>query len=253
MSELGAQVIPIGCSPNGRNINNDCGSTHPEILQLTVPAVKGDFGIALDGDGDRVVMIDEFGQVVDGDQLLYILATDRQREGQLKGPVVGTVMSNLGLERALDKHNIAFRRAPVGDRYVLDMLYESGGIIGGESSGHLICLDCTTTGDGLIAGLQVLAVMKRTGKTLSELCNGMDKYPQRILNVRTKNKLDPSKSSKIQDAIRQAENELADSGRVVLRASGTEPVIRVMIEGEKESQILPLAERLAAVVAEATT
>lgn len=253
LTELGAQVIPIGCSPNGRNINNDCGSTHPEILQLTVPAVKGDVGIALDGDGDRVVMIDEFGQIVDGDQLLYILATDRQREGQLKGPVIGTVMSNLGLERALDKHDIVFRRAPVGDRYVLNMLYESGGIIGGESSGHLICLDCTTTGDGLIAGLQVLAVMKRTGKTLSELCNGMKKYPQKILNVRTKNKLDPSKSSKIQDAIRQIENELADSGRVVLRASGTEPVIRVMIEGEKESQILPLAERLAAVVAETTT
>jgi len=253
LTELGAEVIPIGCSPNGRNINDGCGSTYPEILQLTVPVVRADVGIALDGDGDRVVMIDELGQVVDGDQLLYILATARQREGQLKGPVVGTVMSNLGLERALDKHNITFCRARVGDRYVLEMLYETGGIIGGETSGHLICLDCTTTGDGLIAGLQVLAVMKRTGKTLSELCNGMEKYPQTILNVPTENKLDLSKSSKIQDAISQVENELADSGRVVLRESGTESVIRVMIEGEKESQILHLAERLAAVVLETTT
>ncbi|MCH6549185.1 MAG: phosphoglucosamine mutase [Proteobacteria bacterium] len=251
LAELGAEVIPIGCSPNGRNINDGCGSTHPELLQLTVPAVRADAGIALDGDGDRVVMVDELGQTVDGDQLLYILATARQREGQLKGPVVGTVMSNLGLERALDKHDIEFRRARVGDRYVLETLCETGGIIGGETSGHVICLDRTTTGDGLIAALQVLAVMKRTGKTLSKLSDGMAKYPQTMLNVRTEKSLDPSKSSKIQEAISQVEDELADSGRVVLRASGTEPVIRVMVEGEDESQVLLLAERLAAVVAEA--
>ena len=250
LAELGAEVIPIGCSPNGRNINDGCGSTHPELLQLTVPAVRADAGIALDGDGDRVVMVDELGQTVDGDQLLYILATARQREGQLKGPVVGTVMSNLGLERALDKHDIEFRRARVGDRYVLETLCETGGIIGGETSGHVICLDRTTTGDGLIAALQVLAVMKRTGKTLSKLSDGMAKYPQTMLNVRTEKSLDPSKSSKIQEAISQVEDELADSGRVVLRASGTEPVIRVMVEGEDESQVLLLAERLAAVVAE---
>ncbi len=251
LAELGAEVIPIGCSPNGRNINDSCGSTHPELLQLTVPAVRADAGIALDGDGDRVVMVDELGQTVDGDQLLYILATARQREGVLKGPVVGTVMSNLGLERALDKHDIEFRRARVGDRYVLETLYETGGIIGGETSGHVICLDRTTTGDGLIAALQVLAVMKRTGKTLSKLSEGMAKYPQTMLNVRTEKSLDPSKSSKIQEAISQVEGELADSGRVVLRASGTEPVIRVMVEGESENQVLHLAERLAAVVAEA--
>ena len=251
LAELGAEVIPIGCSPNGRNINDGCGSTHPELLQLTVPAVRADAGIALDGDGDRVVMVDELGQTVDGDQLLYILATARQREGQLKGPVVGTVMSNLGLERALDKHDIEFRRARVGDRYVLETLCETGGIIGGETSGHVICLDRTTTGDGLIAALQVLAVMKRTGKTLSKLSDGMAKYPQTMLNVRTEKSLDPSKSSKIQEAISQVEDELADSGRVVLRASGTEPVIRVMVEGEDESQVLLLAERRAAVVAEA--
>ena len=253
LTELGAEVIPIGCSPNGRNINDGCGSTHPELLQMTVPAVRADAGIALDGDGDRVVMVDELGQTVDGDQLLYILATARQREGALKGPVVGTVMSNLGLERALDEHDIEFRRARVGDRYVLETLYETGGIIGGETSGHVICLDRTTTGDGLIAALQVLAVMKRTGKTLSKLSDGMAKYPQIMLNVRTEKSLDPSKSSKIQEAISQVEGELADSGRVVLRASGTEPVIRVMVEGESENQVLHLAERLAAVVAEAGT
>ena len=253
LAELGAEVIPIGCSPNGRNINDGCGSTHPDLLQLTVPAVRADAGIALDGDGDRVVMVDELGQTVDGDQLLYILATARQREGVLKGPVVGTVMSNLGLERALNKHDIEFRRARVGDRYVLETLYETGGIIGGETSGHVICLDRTTTGDGLIAALQVLAVMKRTGKTLSKLSEGMAKYPQTMLNVRTEKSLDPSKSSKIQEAISQVEGELADSGRVVLRASGTEPVIRVMVEGESEDQVLHLAERLAAVVAEAAS
>lgn len=253
LTEMGAEVIPIGCSPNGRNINDGCGSTNPELLQLTVPAVRADAGIALDGDGDRVVMVDELGQTVDGDQLLYILATARQREGALKGPVVGTVMSNLGLERALGKHDIEFRRTRVGDRYVLETLYETGGIIGGETSGHVICLDRTTTGDGLIAALQVLAVMKSTGKTLSRLSDGMAKYPQTMLNVRTEKSLDPSKSSKIQEAISQVEGELADSGRVVLRASGTEPVIRVMVEGESENQVLHLAERLAAVVAEAGT
>ncbi len=253
LAELGAEVIPIGCSPNGRNINDGCGTTHPELLQLTVPAVRADAGIALDGDGDRVMMADEKGQIIDGDQLLYILATARKREGALKGPVVGTVMSNLGLERALEKHDIEFRRARVGDRYVLETLCETGGILGGETSGHVICLDRTTTGDGLIAALQVLAVMRRTGKALSELVQGMAKYPQTMVNVKTEKSLDPSKSSRIQDAISQVEGELADSGRVVLRASGTEQVIRVMVEGENENQVNHLAEKLAAVVAEVAT
>lgn len=250
LTELGADVITIGCSPNGRNINDGCGSTQPDLLVKTVPAVGAAVGIALDGDGDRVAMVDELGNLIDGDQLLFILAKARHDEGTLLGPVVGTVMSNLGLEHALLRHNIEFRRARVGDRYVLETLRETGGIIGGETSGHMICLDKTTTGDGLISALQILAVMKRSGKALSELVAGMSRYPQKMLNVTTDKRLDPSKSAQIQDAVLQAEKELANSGRVVLRASGTEPVIRVMVEGEDEHQVLDLATRLASVVAE---
>ncbi|MEE8426540.1 MAG: phosphoglucosamine mutase [Woeseiaceae bacterium] len=253
LADLGAEVIPIGCSPNGRNINDGCGSTQPELLQLTVPAVRANVGVALDGDGDRVVLVDEQGELVDGDQLLYILATARQREGKLRGPVVGTVMSNLGLEHALKANDIEFRRARVGDRYVLEMLRETGGIIGGETSGHMIVLDQTTTGDGLICALQVLAIMMQTGKTLSELAAGMPKYPQTMLNVRTDKRMDPSKSAAIRDAVSKVEGELKESGRVVLRASGTEPVIRVMVEGEDKELVRTLAERLAAVVEEAAT
>lgn len=253
LADLGAEVIPIGCSPNGRNINDGCGSTQPELLQLTVPAVRANVGVALDGDGDRVVLVDEQGELVDGDQLLYILATARQREGKLRGPVVGTVMSNLGLEHALKANDIEFRRARVGDRYVLEMLRETGGIIGGETSGHMIVLDQTTTGDGLICALQVLAIMMQTGKTLSELAAGMPKYPQTMLNVRTVKRMDPDKSAAIRDAVSKVEGELAESGRVVLRASGTEPVIRVMVEGEDKELVRTLAERLAAVVEEAAT
>lgn len=251
LSDLGAEVIPIGCSPNGRNINQGCGSTAPGLLQQTVPAVQADVGIALDGDGDRVVMVDEAGNLLDGDQLLYILATSRQRAGTLRGPVVGTVMSNLGLEHALGRQQIEFRRAQVGDRYVLEALRETGGILGGETSGHMICLDRTTTGDGLISALQILAVIKETGKTLSELAADMPKYPQRMVNVRTQRRMDPDASPAIRDAVTLAEGQLREAGRVVLRASGTEPVIRVMVEGQDEQQVLALAERLAEVVAEA--
>ena len=251
LSQLGADVIPIGCSPNGRNINRGCGSTQLDLIQQMVPAVQAQVGVALDGDGDRVVMVDEHGEAVDGDQLLYVLATARKTEGRLQGPVVGTVMSNLGLEHALSKENIEFRRANVGDRYVLETLRQTGGTIGGETSGHMICLDQTTTGDGLVSALQVLAVMEKTGKPLSELVGAMPKYPQKMLNVRTAQRLDPNGSAQIQSAISAAEKELKERGRVVLRASGTEPVIRVMVEGQDEQQVLILAERLAAVVAEA--
>ena len=251
LTNLGAEVVPIACSPNGRNINERSGSTNPDLLKLTVPAVGADVGIALDGDGDRVVMIDENGVLVDGDQLLYILATSRKDTGQLKGPVVGTVMSNLGLEHALREKNIEFRRAAVGDRYVLEALRESGGTIGGETSGHMIVLDQTTTGDGLICALQVLAVMKQTGKKLSELAAGMPKYPQTMVNVRVAKKMNPNDSPVIRDAVVEAEGKLADTGRIVLRASGTEPVIRVMVEGQDAEVVDDLAKRLAEVVADA--
>jgi len=251
LGALGADVIPIGCSPNGKNINDGCGSTEPDLCQLTVPALKADVGVALDGDGDRLIMVDENGQLVDGDQLLYILATDRHRKGELKGPVVGTVMSNLGLEKALEAENIEFTRAQVGDRYVLEVLRETGGTIGGETSGHMIVLDKATTGDGLVCALQVLAIMKTSGKRLSELVAGMPKFPQTMVNVRTDNRLDLDSSGEIQAAVALAEGELADTGRVVLRASGTEPVIRVMVEGEDHDQVVSIANRLATVVAEA--
>ncbi len=250
LGNLGADVIPIGCSPNGKNINDGCGSTEPDLLQLTVPALHANVGVALDGDGDRLIMVDESGQLIDGDQLLYILATSRHRKGELKGPVVGTVMSNLGLENALKAENIEFTRANVGDRYVLEVLRETGGIIGGETSGHMIMLDKATTGDGLVCALQVLAIMKETGKPLSELASGMPKYPQTMVNVRTSSKLDLDSSEEIQSAVAAAEAELADTGRVVLRASGTEPVIRVMVEGQDHQQVVNIADRLAAVVAD---
>src|SRR5580658_8465511 len=169
LTDLGAEIVPVGCSPNGRNINDGCGSMAPELLQLTVPGVRAQVGLALDGDGDRVVMVDELGRCVDGDQLLYVLARASRDAGTLKGPVVGTVMSNLGLEHALKEAGIQFSRAQVGDRYVLAMLNEVGGTLGGETSGHILCLDKTTTGDGLISALQVLAVMKHTGAGLAEL------------------------------------------------------------------------------------
>ena len=253
LGNLGADVIPIGCSPNGKNINDGCGSTAPDLLQLTVPALKADVGVALDGDGDRLVMVDETGALIDGDQLLYILATSRHRSGSLQGPVVGTVMSNLGLENALKAQNIEFLRASVGDRYVLETLKAKGGTIGGETSGHMIVLDKTTTGDGLICALQILAIIKESGKRLSELANGMPKYPQTMVNVRTSERLDIDGCEPIQAALAAAEKELADTGRVVLRASGTEPVIRVMVEGEDDAQVISIAQRLAAVVEQAAT
>jgi len=248
LADLGAEIVPIGCSPNGRNINDGCGSLAPELLQLTVPGVRANAGIALDGDGDRLVMVDELGRIVDGDQLLYIIARARAAAQTLRGPVVGTVMSNLGLEVGLRELGIEFRRAPVGDRYVLGLLRETGGTLGGETSGHLLCLDKTTTGDGLISALQVLAIMKQTRQSLAELAAGMPRFPQVLLNVKVKNRFDPGANAVVREAVRAIEAELKQDGRVVLRASGTEPVIRVMLEGRDENVIRLHAERLAQIV-----
>ncbi len=231
LADLGAEIVPIGCSPNGRNINDGCGSTAPELLQLTVPGVRAHVGLALDGDGDRVMMVDELGRCVDGDQLLFILATARRKSGELRGPVVGTVMSNLGLEHALAERDIGFRRAQVGDRYVLGLLNETGGTLGGETSGHILCLDKTTTGDGLVSALQVLAVMKSTGASLAELAAPMRRYPQALLNVKVARRFDPMADPGVAAAAAKVERQFAGRGRIVLRASGTEPVIRVMVEG----------------------
>jgi phosphoglucosamine mutase len=248
LADLGAEIVPIGCSPNGRNINDGCGSMAPQLLELTVPGVRAHVGLALDGDGDRLVMVDHLGRIIDGDQLLYVIARAYQEAGTLRGPVVGTVMSNLGLEMALRDTGIAFQRAAVGDRYVLAMLREAGGILGGETSGHILCLDKTTTGDGLVSALQVLAVMKQTGRTLAELTSGMCKYPQVLLNVKTSTRLDPDALPAVRAAVARIEQHMEGGGRVVLRASGTEPVIRVMVEGRDERATRAAATELAELV-----
>jgi phosphoglucosamine mutase len=248
LADLGAEIVPIGCSPNGRNINDGCGSTAPDLLQLTVPGVRANVGLALDGDGDRLVMVDHLGRIVDGDQLLFILARALQESGALRGPVVGTVMSNLGLEVALRESGIEFRRAAVGDRHVLSVLRDCGGMLGGETSGHILCLDKTTTGDGLVCALQVLAVIKQSGRTLAELASGMRKYPQVLLNVKVAERFDPGAVPVVQEAVARIEQRMAGEGRVVLRPSGTEPVIRVMVEGRDEVTTRAAAAELAAVV-----
>ena len=248
LADLGAEIVPIGCSPNGRNINDGCGSTSPELLQLTVPGVRAQVGLALDGDGDRVVMVDELGRCVDGDQLLFILAMARRLAGELKGPVVGTVMSNLGLEHVLAERGVEFLRAQVGDRNVLAMLNQTGGTLGGETSGHILCLDKTTTGDGLICALQVLAIMRQTGSGLAELAAGMKKYPQVLLNVRVARRFDPLTEPEVARMVGEVERRLKGRGRIVLRPSGTEPVIRVMVEGSDAALVKQGAKDIAAAV-----
>ncbi|MBU2103728.1 phosphoglucosamine mutase [Patescibacteria group bacterium] len=247
-ADLGADIVPIGTSPNGRNINDGCGSTEPELLRHLVPGVHADAGIALDGDGDRIVMVDAEGNLVDGDQILYILAKERIETGTLEGPVVGTVMSNLGLERAIGELGVAFLRTKVGDRHVLAQLRKEGGMLGGEPSGHVLTLDKTTTGDAIVVALQVLAAMKRTGKTLKDLASGMQKTPQVHNNVRLTEKFDPNSSEVVMSEVESVTKELGTSGRVVLRASGTEPLVRIMVEAEEEETAQKYAEQLAEVV-----
>jgi len=248
--ELGAEVTAIGVNPDGLNINQGCGSTAPEGLRERVLAEKADLGIALDGDGDRVLMVDHTGELVDGDELLYIIARARAGNGKLSGPVVGTLMSNLGLELALQGEGIAFLRANVGDRYVMEMLQAHEGMLGGESSGHIICLDRTTTGDGIVSALQVLAALVQSGSSLQTLRQGMSKFPQIMINVPLAERVDVTGNTVVLQAVKDAETVMNGKGRVLLRPSGTEPLIRVMVEGENESLVRQQAEHLAEVVAQ---
>ncbi|TXK98821.1 phosphoglucosamine mutase, partial [Methylococcaceae bacterium HT1] len=243
-SEVGAEVIEVAVSPDGLNINENCGATKPELLQEAVIEYRADLGIALDGDGDRLIMVDHKGEVVDGDELIFIIAKASQSAGTLKGPVVGTLMSNLGMEHALKSLNIDLLRANVGDRYVMELMKQQNSILGGEGSGHIICLDRTTTGDGIVAALQVLTEIHKTGKSLYELKSEMRKYPQVLLNVKVSKKVDLASNEAIQKSVKTAEKALGDQGRVLLRASGTEPLIRVMVEGADEVKVRKYAHSL---------
>lgn len=247
-AELGATVIRHACEPDGKNINDGVGSTHPESLQQRVLAEKADLGIAFDGDGDRIVMVDHRGEVIDGDELLYIMACERQRSGQEVGGVVGTLMSNFGLEKAITALGFEFVRANVGDRYVMAALNERGWTLGGEASGHIVCLDKSSTGDAIVAALQVLKAIVESGRSLAELKSGMSKFPHRLINVRLAERVDVMSKASVQSAIADAEQQLAGQGRVLLRASGTEPVIRVMVEGQNAPLVQALAESLAETV-----
>ena len=244
-SEVGAEVVTIGAEPDGLNINDECGATNPEALAAKVWEYRADLGIALDGDGDRVIMVDHKGEIVDGDELIYIIAKSRLDEGKLHGPVVGTLMTNLGMEHALKALGVPLFRANVGDRYVMELLAEKKGMLGGEGSGHIICLDKTTTGDGIVSALQVLAEMQRTGKSLHELKSGMKKYPQVLINIRTEIKVKLDEIESIKKAVEAVEKKLGDKGRVLLRSSGTEPLVRVMVEGVNEDDVNKYANQLA--------
>ncbi len=238
--ELGADVLELGCKPNGLNINKDVGALHPDNMRAMVLENQADMGIAFDGDGDRLMMMDSKGDVKDGDQLLYIIAKSKLMTGRLKGGVVGTLMTNLGLEHALEKEGIGFERASVGDRHVMVKLIDKGWSVGGESSGHIICLDKTSTGDGIIASLQVLDWLVEKGITLTEACDGMILYPQIMINVPIAKNIDLQSEPEIQKAVNSAKSELNGKGRVLLRASGTEPLIRVMVEGEDAVLVVSL-------------
>ncbi|MEK7874601.1 MAG: phosphoglucosamine mutase [Pseudomonadota bacterium] len=249
--ELGADVAEIGNEPDGYNINAACGASYPQALQEAVKTHRADFGIALDGDGDRLVMVDASGALYDGDQLLYVIASHRKKRHRLKGGVVGTLMTNLGTEHALDRLKIPFARARVGDRYVLEMLQARGWELGGENSGHIVCLDRHTTGDGIISALQVLGALRDSRTTLAKAAAAVKLYPQILVNVRTEKRFDFSADRNVKQAVARAEAALDGSGRVLLRASGTEPVIRVMVEGKARGAVERWAETIAAAVRKA--
>jgi len=246
--ELGAQVITMANTPNGFNINEQCGSTHMDAVRARVVEEKADLGIALDGDGDRVLLVDANGEIVDGDEIVYIIARYRQQTGQGCNGVAGTQMSNLGLEIALRDLGIPFQRTKVGDRYVVEALKENGWILGGEASGHILCSDLNTTGDGLVSALQVILALRESGIPLSELKAGMQKLPQAMINVRLSEKVAIDDNKAINSAVAAAEKELGDRGRVLLRPSGTEPLIRVMAEGEDQDLVRRQVEAIAKIV-----
>jgi phosphoglucosamine mutase len=248
--ELGAQVTVLSAQPNGLNINENCGSTHMESLQAAVMAEKADLGIGFDGDGDRVLMVDHTGAIVDGDDLLFIIARDLQERGRLQGGVVGTLMSNLGLELALAELNIPFVRANVGDRYVIAELLERNWQIGGENSGHVVCLQNTTTGDAIIAALQVILALRRRQESLAQARQALRKCPQVLINVRFAGGIDPVSHPAVTEACARVTAAMGGRGRVLLRKSGTEPLVRVMVEGEDEAQVTGYAEELAKLVTE---
>ena len=243
--ELGAEVIAIGVSPNGRNINDHCGATAPQALIAKVQEVSADIGIALDGDADRLQMVDSSGRLFNGDELLYVLAKDRIDRGQKIGGVVGTLMTNLAIENAIKSLGLGFERAEVGDRYVLELLQNKQWIIGGEGSGHLLCLDQHSTGDGTIAALQVLAAMQEKQKSLNDLLNGVQIFPQVLINVKTKPDYNWQNDLNLNTAITKAEQSLVGKGRVLIRASGTEPVLRVMVEANEANLAQQTAEAIA--------
>lgn len=248
LEELGAEVIAIAHQPDGFNINRECGSTHPEQLQERVVAEKADLGVALDGDADRLIMVDHTGKLVDGDQLLYVIARDRKESGAAVEGVVGTLMTNFGLELALKTLGVEFVRAKVGDRYVMEQLDQRGWLIGGESSGHLVCLDRTSTGDGTVSALQVLAALARRGDSLAEAVADVAMLPQVMINVRGPNRDGFEALPAVKAAVADAEAKLAGNGRILLRPSGTEPLVRVMIEGKDSEQVETLCRELADVV-----
>lgn len=253
LHELGADVIEIGTSPDGLNINLQCGATDCTALQKAVKQYRADLGIAFDGDGDRVMMVDSHSELYNGDQLVYIIAKHRQQNKVLQGGVVGTLMTNLAIENSLGKLDIPFQRAKVGDRYVMELLQENGWQLGGESSGHIICMDKHTTGDGIISALQVLFALRESDKTLAELINGVTLYPQELINVKVPKGFSYSKDKAINAVLKEAESDFKNSGRVLLRASGTEPVIRVMVEGQVKSKVDYWSKQIAQVVEEAST